>query len=227
MVKIPLLPGVLIVGSLLAFDASAQRYDDGAYVPDSRYYDDGQYRPGAYGNGPQYDYARVVRVDPVIVDDGAGRGQRCYDRAGGDYVSNNGYRDDGDYRDGDYRNDGYRDQRYGGGNEAGRQLATVIGGVAGAVLGSRVGGGDGRYLGTAMGTLVGGVAGRSIYEANTRNSGYQRSHVQVCEPVGYGQERERVAGYDVTYEYAGRTYHTRRDYHPGERIRVRVDVSAD
>ena len=45
--------------------------------------------------------------------------------------------------------------------------------------------------------------------------------------VGYGSESERVDGYDVTYEYAGRQYRTRRDYHPGERIRVRVDVSAD
>ncbi|MGV8959597.1 MAG: glycine zipper 2TM domain-containing protein [Stenotrophomonas sp.] len=227
MVKMLLLPGVLILGSLLAFEASAQRYDDGGYVTDSRY-DDGQYRPVPYSNGPQYDYARVVRVDPVIVDDGAARGQRCYDRADGNYVTGNGgYRDDGGYRNEGYRNDGYRDERYGSGNEGARQLATVIGGVAGAVLGSQVGGGDGRFLGTAVGTLMGGVAGRSIYEANNRNSAYQRSNVQVCEPVGYGRERERVAGYDVTYEYAGRTYHTRRDYNPGDRIRVRVDVSAD
>ena len=34
----------------------------------------------------------------------------------------------------------------------------------------------------------------------------------------------RVSGYDVTYEYGGRTYRTRTGYHPGERMRVRVDV---
>jgi uncharacterized protein YcfJ len=33
--------------------------------------------------------------------------------------------------------------------------------------------------------------------------------------------------YDVTYEYAGRTYTTRTDYDPGERIRVRVEVHAE
>ena len=36
---------------------------------------------------------------------------------------------------------------------------------------------------------------------------------------------ERVDGYDVTYEYAGREYVTRMPYDPGERIRIRVDVT--
>ena len=34
----------------------------------------------------------------------------------------------------------------------------------------------------------------------------------------------RVTAYDVTYEYAGRQFVTRTNYHPGDRIRVRVDV---
>jgi uncharacterized protein YcfJ len=36
---------------------------------------------------------------------------------------------------------------------------------------------------------------------------------------------ERVVGYRVGYEYAGRRYQTVTDYHPGSEIRVRVDVS--
>ena len=51
--------------------------------------------------------------------------------------------------------------------------------------------------------------------------------MRVCEPVSYRRERDRVDGYDVTYEYAGRMYHTRSDYNPGDRIRVRVDVRPD
>lgn len=218
--------GVLILGGLTAFNASAQRYDDGQYRPDSRY-DDGQYRPGNVqnNNDPVYDYARVVRVDPVIVGGNQGRDERCYERSDGDYVQGN----DGN----GYRNDGYVDRGYDNGSyqrsgtESGRQIATVIGGLAGAVLGSRIGGGDGRYVGTAVGTLAGGAAGRAIYDANKRTQEYRRGDVRVCEPTGYGSESERVDGYDVTYEYAGREYRTRRDYHPGERIRVRVDVSAD
>jgi len=224
------LAGVLVLGCLLAFPATAQRYDDGRYRPsptsgDWRQ-DDGRYYDG--DNGPVYDYARVVRVDPIIVD-GGGRQGRCYERADGDYVYGpDGYRrDERDYRDDPYAG-GYRQ-----GSDGGRQVATVIGGLAGAIIGSRIGGGDGRYLGTAIGTVAGGAAGRAIYDANNRPV-YRRSDVRVCEPGrdgygrdGYGYESERVDGYDVTYEYGGREYHTRRDYHPGERIRVRVDVSAD
>lgn len=233
--------GVLVLGGMAAFSASAQRYDDGQYRPDP-YYDDGRYRPdprddqGRYGsgdyrgNGAVYDYARVVRVDPIIVGAGQGRNQRCYERNDGGYVNDGGYRADG-HGNGAYRNDGYDNRGYDNGqyrqgSEGGRQLATVIGGLAGAVIGSRIGGGDGRYLGTAVGTIAGGAAGRAIYDANNRPD-YRRGDVRVCEPVGYGSESERVDGYNVTYEYAGRQYQTRRDYHPGERIRVRVDVSAD
>lgn len=219
------LAGVLTLGGLAAFTASAQRYDDGQYRPDPRY-DDGQYRPAGYpnDNGSAYDYARVVRVDPIIVGHSQGQSERCYQRSEGDYVyggDDGAYRNDGRY-DGGYDTGAYRQ-----GTDSGRQVAMVIGGLAGAVLGSRVGGGDGRYLGTAVGTIAGGAAGRAIYDANSRSQDYRRGDVRVCEPSGYGSEQERVDGYDVTYEYAGRQYHTRRDYHPGERIRVRVDVSAD
>ncbi|MFT4248200.1 MAG: glycine zipper 2TM domain-containing protein [Pseudomonas sp.] len=191
-----LLLGVLTTGLLVAGGASAQRYDDDRGADDR----------GAY------DYARVVRVDPIIVSDYSERREpRCYERPADGYSERGG-----DY----YGNRGYADS----GNPGGRSLATVVGGVAGAVLGSQVGGGSGRLLGTAVGTMVGGVAGRSVYDAN--HGSYSRGSVRVCDPVTYRDERERVDGYDVTYEYGGRTYHTRSDYNPGERIRVRVDVVA-
>lgn len=189
-----LLLAVLTTGLLTAGGASAQRYDD-------RYGDD----------RGVYDYARVVRVDPIIVSDYAERSEpRCYERPADGYSDGGGY-----YGDGGYASSG---------DPAGRSLATVVGGVAGAVLGSQVGGGSGRLLGTAVGTMVGGVAGRSVYDAN--HGTYTQGSVRVCDPVTYRDERERVDGYDVTYEYGGRTYHTRSDYNPGDRIRVRVDVVA-
>ena len=104
---------------------------------------------------------------------------------------------------------------------------------------------------TAIGSMVGGLAGRQIYESSQRRR-YEGSAVQVCEPVngngyygsnngyanngynnGYGNNNgngyyasddSRVAGYDVTYEYAGRQFRTRTNYHRGDRIRVRVVV---
>lgn len=217
--------------------ASAQSPYGPAY-PQANLYDRGI--PGDAG----YDYARVVRVDPVF--DGA-RGypvsqQRCYTRedhyAGG--YGNGNYRDYGSYgRDG-YERDAYGragDDRYDGDryrrdDENRRMVATVVGGVVGAVLGSKVGGGSGRYATSAIGTMVGGIAGREIYEASQRDRVDRHGRVTVCDPVPdrYGSGRypdDRyggVAEYDVTYEYGGRRYTTRTDYHPGDTIRVRVDV---
>lgn len=225
---------VLALGLLAAGAASAQS---------SRYYGT-EDRPG---DAPYYDYARVVRVDPVIDSGyrGASTAPRCYYRDADDVYARDGYRDDaygGGYQDG-YGDDGYRDaygngDRYGDrrypdrGSEGGRTVATVIGGIAGAVLGSKIGDGSGRYVGTAVGSMVGGMAGRSIYDSAQRGRQVQRGSVRVCEPVpaNDGRYRDdyygdgRVSGYDVTYEYAGRTYRTRTDHHPGDRIRVRVDV---
>lgn len=48
------------------------------------------------------------------------------------------------------------------------------------------------------------------------------SHVEQARVVSSTQLAD--GGYNVTYEYAGRRYQTRTDYHPGDRIRVRVDV---
>ncbi|HJW46327.1 MAG TPA: glycine zipper 2TM domain-containing protein [Lysobacter sp.] len=213
---------------------------------------------GQDGN-TRYDYARVLRVDPVFDSrNGSNYGtsnyrtsssQRCYQRQ--TYVRGDGYNggyDNGYYRtsdgstnDGyhdDYRrDDGYNDQygNYGrGGTQTGVNVATVIGGVVGAAIGSQVGGGSARYATAAIGSLVGGMAGRQIYEQNQR----QRDRVgtvTVCDPVpvedgygnGYYTSDNAVNAYDVTYEYAGQQYTTRTSYHPGDRIRVRVDVRAE
>ncbi|MCM2335409.1 MAG: glycine zipper 2TM domain-containing protein [Pseudomonas sp.] len=200
--------------------------------------------------GAQYDYARVLRVDPVFDNRYGGNagsysnvnGQRCYENRAypsGTYAGN-GY-GDGYYRD-QYgrdqysrdqygRNDGYYDP-YGnrsGGSQAGATVATVIGGLVGAAVGSQVGGGSARYATSAIGSMVGGMAGRQIYEQQQRQRVAGAGTVRVCDPVPsnggyYGASDRSVQAYDVTYEYAGRTYTTRTSYHPGDRMRVRVDV---
>ena len=189
--------------------------------------------PDQYGNssGAIYDYARVVRVDPVI-DSRYGYGnastsaQRCYDT-----TTANGYGNDPYRRDNYYGNDPYYPQQQSGyGTSTGRTMATVLGGIAGAVLGSKVGGGSGTYAATAIGSMVGGMAGRQVYENAQRNNN-RGGTVRVCDPEpvrngysSYPASNGQVNGYDVTYEYAGRQFTTRTNYHPGDRIRVRVDV---
>lgn len=237
-----LVPLALATGSALA-QASDSRYGPapyGDYSHRGAVVDD---RPGSWrGSDPQpaYDWARVLRVDPVF----DGRGQPVYDRRDCEvrrdgYVSHDPYRDpygDG-YRDpygGDYRggHDGYGQARRDGN---GRLVASVLGGIAGAVLGSRIGDGSGQVIGTAVGTVVGSAAGGRIYDHRRA----REVTVTVCDPEPYrdgyggyaGREGERyertVTAYDVTYEYAGREYVTRTDHHPGDRIRVRVDVRAE
>ena len=211
----------------------------------------------------RYDYARVIRVDPVIDSRYNGTtyptsGQRCYERqqqiAGGGYddrYDNNGY-NNGGYNNGGYTNGGYNDRyqdttgrtdgyydQYGNyrrnGTQAGATMATVIGGILGAAIGSQVGGGSARYATSAIGSMVGGMAGRSVYEQRQRQQQLPRTAtVTVCDPVPadrpYDSNRTAdgsVNAYDVTYEYAGQQYTARTAYHPGDRIRVRVDVRAE
>lgn len=244
---------LLALGLAAAGTASAQSYygSDPYYrKADNRtYLDNRSYvQPDRYGNnsGVVYDYARVVRVDPVIGSGygsyPASSGQRCHSGPGNDgYVSSDPYRRDGySSRDGYYGQDGYGRDPYGNGRygtDTGRTVATVVGGIAGAVLGSKIGGGSGTYVASALGTMVGGMAGRQIYENVQRNRNQNRGTVTYCDPEPvrdgyYGNQRvnaggindSRVDGYDVTYEYAGRQFTTRTNYHPGDRIRVRVDV---
>ena len=182
--------------------------------------------PGAF-----YDHARVVRVDPVF-DGGRAypaSGQRCYTREdyyAGDYGGDGGRGYDR-YGYDPYGRDVY-DDRYRRDDDNRRMVATVVGGVVGAVLGSKVGGGSARYATSALGTMVGGMAGREIYDASRRDRVERRGQVTVCDPVPAGYPAaDRYGGvgaYDVTYEYGGRRYTTRTDYHPGDTIRVRVDV---
>jgi hypothetical protein len=237
------LSSALLAVGLIA--ASTTAFAQSGY--DNRYGND-RYGTQGYGNQGEahYDYARVVRVDPAL-DSGYGGydnrrtssygNQRCYES-----TTAGAYQRDGDYQNG-YRNDGYYDgygrsrSGYGYGNEGGRNVATIVGGIAGAVLGSKMGGGSGTYATTAIGSMVGGIAGRQIYDQTQRDRYVRPATVRVCDPEpvrdGYGGYNNgydsyrtgNATAYDVTYEYNGRRYTRRMDYHPGERVRVRVDVS--
>lgn len=207
------------------------------------------YRAGTYRTGDAqgaiYDYARVLRVDPVFDNGYARNDPRCRSERvpvqGGGYYGDDYTRGDDRYyqRDGYgqdvYGRDGYGDDGYRGGSQTGRTVATVVGGLVGAVVGSKVGGGSARYATSALGSMVGGMAGRQIYDQSVRRRQPQDGMVTVCDHVSsdryyngdgraYRTGDSSVQAYDVTYEYAGRQFTTRTNYHPGDRIRVRVDV---
>jgi surface antigen len=101
-------------------------------------------------------------------------------------------------------------------NDAGQKqtAGTVIGGVAGAVLGSRVGGGSGRLIATAVGTLAGAMIGSEIGRSLDRadqlamTQAEQRAHTApIGEKVVWNNPDSGNSGY-VTPIRDGRSSQT-------------------
>ena len=95
---------------------------------------------------------------------------------------------------------------------------TVIGAALGGVLGNQVGDGRGRDLAKVAGVLAGGYAGNKVQERIQRNA-VETVMERRCETV-YDQ-RTQADGYDVTYEFEGRTKTVRMQQAPGSRLPVR------
>ena len=126
-----------------------------------------------------------------------------------------------------YRND----DGYDGDDRSGRSYTgTIVGGIAGALLGSRVGKGNGNKVATAAGAIAGAVIGDQV-QANGRSARHRDR--DVYEDHGREVRRCRVVenwdnqltGYRVVYEYAGRNYTALLPQDPGRQIPVRVSVT--
>jgi uncharacterized protein YcfJ len=160
---------------------------------------DGDYNRGRYG-----DYARVTSVTPE------------YER-----VNNPRQECSSEYIPGTT----YRNERV----DSGRSYTgTIVGGITGALLGSRLGKGNGNRAATAAGAIAGAVIGDQI-QANSRSPRYgdvyaePAREVQRCRTVDNWDNR--LTGYRVVYEYAGRSYTTVMPQNPGRQIPVRVSVT--
>ena len=188
----------LMVTTFTVASASAvagDRYDDRGY--DSRYEND-RYEDS-------YDYARVVDVEPLVsrVRVSTPR-QEFWDET---RVDNGGY-----------RNDVLPRTNAGG---------ALLGAVIGAAIGNQIGSGSGRRAATVGGAVIGAAIGnRQVQKRNGRYGSSGREYtVQRCETRYQDEWQERVDGYRVTYVYNGRRQVTEMPERPGDRIRVRVDVS--
>ncbi len=109
-----------------------------------------------------------------------------------------------------------------------RYTGTVLGGIIGGVVANSVsrGRGRGKDAATLAGTLLGGAIGHDL--TRTGHSGrVVTSRERHCEVIQHTYEEERLEGYDVTYRYKGRIFHTFTEEHPGERIPVSVSVRSD
>ncbi|WP_237058966.1 glycine zipper 2TM domain-containing protein [Microbulbifer sediminum] len=104
----------------------------------------------------------------------------------------------------------------------GSAASTLIGGLIGAAVGNKAGHHRrGRNARTLAGAAIGATIGHSI--SSRKNAQYVTE--QRCQRVDEYVTRRELVGYDVRYRYNGREYMTRTDRHPGDRIRVRVDVA--
>ena len=196
----------LVAAAMAAASAGAlaqDRYDDRPY--NDRPYDQSP-QDGRYDNGDDaYDYARVVDVQPLVTRVRVSTPQReCWDET---RVDNRGH----------------------GNSPLPRSAAggAVLGGIVGAVLGHQIGHGQGRDAATAVGAVVGAAVGsqQAQRRAAYASAPPQSYTVQRCETRYRDEWQERTDGYRVTYVYNGRRQVTEMPNRPGERIRVRVDVS--
>jgi uncharacterized protein YcfJ len=103
----------------------------------------------------------------------------------------------------------------------------VLGVIVGAVIGHQIGHGQGRDAATAAGAVIGAAVGhqQALKRAAYASQPPHEYTVQRCETHYRDEWQERTDGYRVTYVYNGRRQVTELPYKPGDRIRVRVDVS--
>lgn len=100
---------------------------------------------------------------------------------------------------------------------------TILGTLIGGAIGNEIGHSNkNKKVGAVAGALLGAsIAGN--YSKNNSNKSVARD-TEVCETQHRTEYEERLVGYNVKYRYQGRTYHTRMDRRPGDRIKVAVQV---
>ena len=147
-----------------------------------------------------YDYAEVLDAEPItrIVRVSTPR-QECWD-------------EEVAYEESGRKHDG---------------VSTVVGAIIGGALGNAVGHSNtNKKVGTVIGAVLGGTLGRSH---DLRKNRYGQKYTAIeerCEVYQDYEEHEKIIGYRVRYQYNEKVYTTRTDAEPGERIKVRVTVSA-
>jgi uncharacterized protein YcfJ len=101
----------------------------------------------------------------------------------------------------------------------------LIGAVVGGVVGNSVGAGMGRAAATGIGAVAGAAIGDRVEANGTPQAAPETAihTVRRCRTVS--RHEQRVIGYDVVYDYAGKRYSTRLAQEPGERIPLDVRVT--
>lgn len=91
----------------------------------------------------------------------------------------------------------------------------LMGAIAGGAVGNQIGGGSGRALATLAGVMGGAMMGDRI-----ENPGSQIQNQTTCTTQTVYENR--LTGYNVTYEYAGKQYNVQLPQDPGPTIQLQV-----
>ena len=107
-----------------------------------------------------------------------------------------------------------------------RRSATpaIFGAILGGVIGNQFGGGSGKDLMTMAGAALGGSVAMDQQRLKNPDRFYATTE-RRCEMNTEWRKEERIVGWDVTYEYQGEFYQARLQDAPGDRIRIRIDVT--
>jgi uncharacterized protein YcfJ len=106
-------------------------------------------------------------------------------------------------------------------NDQHQVAGTVIGAIAGGVIGHQFGGGRGRDLATVGGAVGGGVVGKQV-QKNQQSKDTVTRVVQHCRMVDDSASNANAPVYDVVYAYQGQNFHVRLDHDPGDRLALPV-----
>ena len=152
--------------------------------------------------GQHYDYAKVVKVKPIYREVRVSTPVReCWDAP---VVHSTG---------------GYSHPKSASG--------MAVGGILGGVIGHQVGKGRGKKLATALGAIIGAGIGHNAVNGHVQSSQHHSytQYEEQCEVHHQVSYDEVVDGYDVTYKYQGEKHHIEMPYHPGKRIKLRINIT--
>jgi uncharacterized protein YcfJ len=96
-------------------------------------------------------------------------------------------------------------------------VGSVIGAVAGGLLGNQVGGGNGKKIATVAGAVGGGYAGNKVQEGMQQRDTYTTTQTR-CNTVN--DISDKVVGYNVKYKLNDKVGQVRMDRDPGAQIPV-------
>lgn len=195
--KINVLAALLAGASVLPTSALAQGFASGSYASE---------------NTGFRDFARVTRVEPLYRQVQVSTPvQNCWNEP----VTVR-------HQHASHGHHGHRGRR-------GRSYTgPIVGGIVGGLVGNQFGKGDGRTLLTVAGAVLGASVGNDVgkrrhHRAPSHNTTYTTTErrCSTSHNVSHRQERD---GFLVEYQYRGRSYSTRLDYDPGDRLPVDVQV---